>query len=288
MWYTASKGVSAVISHSGYLVPDETEYVSAAPLTVVSAGHYRLLKMQGFHTYRLHGRADFQLLYIAGGAVRFTINGETRSATEGQIVLYRPFEEQDYLYRLEEHPDVYWVHFTGSEAESLLTTLGLHSFDTVGVHTRFGVLLENMIRELQFKRPLAEELTASLFRELLVRMARGNKEDERPRVAAVEAAVAEIENRFAEEVTVASLAAEANMEVCWFSRLFRRQMGVSPQQYLMSVRMAKAKELLRTTDCPVGEVARLTGYDNPLYFSRLFCKTWGCPPREYRRKEGVR
>lgn len=277
-----------MISHSGYLVPDDVEYVSAEPLTVLSAGHYRFVKMKYFHTYRPHGRADFQLLYVAGGTAKFTVGGETRQLKEGQAVLYRPHEKQDYTYVLEQHPDIYWVHFTGAEAEKLVDSLGLVSFNSVGVHTRFGVLIENMIRELQFKRPLAEELTASLLRELLVRMARGCAEDERPHVAAVETAVAEIENRFTEPLTVAALAAQVNMEVCWFSRLFRRQMGVSPQQYLMSVRMTKAKELLRTTDCPVGEVARLTGYDNPLYFSRLFSKTCGYPPREYRRKEGLR
>ena len=279
-----------VISNSGYLVPDGERPPYEAPLLVMSAGQYRFVNMPLYRTHRPSGREDFQLLYLVSGAAEFVVDGVRRKLHAGEVVLYRPNEPQEYHYRLEDHVEVYWVHFTGSEAEALAQGLGLGGVHTVGEDARFRELWDNMIRELRLKRPLADELVAALLRELLVRMARRNREaqTDRPRSTMIERAVDEIERRFAEPLTVAALAAQYNVEVCWFSRLFRRQMGVSPQQYLMTVRLAKARELLGRTECPVGEVARLVGYDNPLYFSRLFSRVCGCSPREYRKKGGWR
>ncbi|MBP3434861.1 MAG: AraC family transcriptional regulator [Clostridia bacterium] len=278
-----------MISHSGYLVPDNEAPPYEAPLLVMSAGHYRFVQMTRFHTHRPQGRPDYQLLYVAGGTAKFRIGDEWQRVDEGGAVLYCPDEPQEYLYHLEDNPDIYWVHFTGTAAAETVTRCGLHGGAVVsaGVESRYRELFEAIIRELQLKRPLGDELTAVLVQELMVRMARRDREShtDRPRSAMIENAVREMERRFAEPLTVAALAEQFHVEVCWFSRLFRRQMGASPQQYLMNIRMMKARELLSTTDCPIGEAARLSGYDNPLYFSRLFSRLYGCLPREYRRRQ---
>ncbi len=278
-----------MFNHSGYRVPDGDRPPYPAPLWVMSAGHYRFVKMPQLHTHRPQGRPDYQLLYLVGGTAEFSVRGERQKIAEGGMVLYCPQEEQEYWYRLDEQPDVYWVHFTGTEADAFTAELGLHGgVYTVGMDIRYRELMEALIRELQLKRSLADEMTEALLRELLVRMARRDREMHTvlPRSPMVDRAVREIERRFAEPLTVTELAVQSNVEACWFSRLFRRQVGMSPQQYLMSVRMTKARELLSTTDCSVGEVARLTGYDNPLYFSRLFRRQCGCSPREYRQQKG--
>lgn len=278
-----------MISHSGYLVPDGAPSPYEAPFLVMSAGHYRFVQMPRFHTHRPYGRPDYQLLYVAGGTAQFRIGEVWHRVSEGSAVLYRPDESQEYIYRLEDDPEVYWVHFTGTQVSEAVARCGLHSGAVIetGVETRYRELFEAIIRELQLKRPLGDELTALLTQELMVRMARRDSEarTDRPRSPMIEKAVREMERRFAEPLTVAELARQFHVEVCWFSRLFRRQMGMPPQQYLMHIRMMKARELLSTTDCPIGEAARLSGYDNPLYFSRLFSKLYGCPPREYRRRE---
>ena len=67
-----------------------------------------------------------------------------------------------------------------------------------------------------------------------------------------------------------------------YTRLFHRQTGLSPQQYLTDIRINKARELLATTNYNVSEVADLTGYPNPLYFSRIFKKHTGVSPSRYK------
>ena len=67
-----------------------------------------------------------------------------------------------------------------------------------------------------------------------------------------------------------------------FIDTFTRHVGISPRQYIINIRMTKAKDLLMNSQYQISEVARLTGYDNPLYFSRLFKKTWGMSARDYK------
>ena len=53
-------------------------------------------------------------------------------------------------------------------------------------------------------------------------------------------------------------------------------------QYIVSIRIANAQVLLETTDYNVTEIGNIVGYDNPLYFSRIFKKQKGVSPSEYR------
>ena len=54
-------------------------------------------------------------------------------------------------------------------------------------------------------------------------------------------------------------------------------------QFITSIRITNSQMLLETTKYAVNEIAHIVGYDNPLYFSRLFHKQKGCSPSEYRK-----
>ncbi len=68
-----------------------------------------------------------------------------------------------------------------------------------------------------------------------------------------------------------------------FSRLFKSRLGVSPQQYVLKARVARAKELLRETDAPISRVGEMTGFMEAVQFSRRFHSMTGTTPVQYRR-----
>ncbi len=69
-----------------------------------------------------------------------------------------------------------------------------------------------------------------------------------------------------------------------YSALFRSCMGISPQGFLIRLRIQNAANLICQTDLQIGEIAKAVGYEDPLYFSTLFHKKTGFSPREYREK----
>lgn len=68
-----------------------------------------------------------------------------------------------------------------------------------------------------------------------------------------------------------------------FYRMFRRLIGVPPKDFIISEKLRIAREMLALGELPIGEISKMLGYDNQLYFSALFRKKYGVCPTEYRK-----
>ncbi len=86
------------------------------------------------------------------------------------------------------------------------------------------------------------------------------------------------------DVDLTTMAAMAALSPFHFSRAFKASTGVPPHRYRVQLRVAKARELLETTDLPIGEIAAQVGYDDPSYLARLFRREVGATPAAYRRE----
>ena len=89
-----------------------------------------------------------------------------------------------------------------------------------------------------------------------------------------------------EEISLNTVANVANVSSNHFSALFSQNMGQTFIEYLTTLRMNKAKELLRCTGMRSSEIAGEIGYKDAHYFSYLFKKTQGMTPSEYRKTRG--
>jgi transcriptional regulator GlxA family with amidase domain len=87
-----------------------------------------------------------------------------------------------------------------------------------------------------------------------------------------------------EPEALASYARRCGLSVSRFSEAFREHCGVSPMTYFTELRLQRACELLDTSDLQVGEIAERLGFQDALYFSRLFRKHTGIPPTAYRKR----
>ncbi|MFI9002482.1 helix-turn-helix domain-containing protein [Streptomyces sp. NPDC053541] len=130
--------------------------------------------------------------------------------------------------------------------------------------------------------PLLEVETAAAVHELLVALRRA-RADTNADGAPVLAALAR--DAFT-RLSVAEHAARHGMTPAELRTAVRRAAGCSPKDYLLTVRLGRAKELLAATDLPVAAVARRVGYDDPAYFSRLFTRRVGTAPIRFREQQG--
>lgn len=95
-------------------------------------------------------------------------------------------------------------------------------------------------------------------------------------------AMLQIEQRFAEPLTVRTLAHSCSMSESTFSRLFKRMYGCTPVQFLIRKRLDTAKELLATTDRPLEDIARACGFRSAKYFGDMLRKNEHVTPTELR------
>ncbi|MCC2686736.1 MAG: transcriptional regulator, AraC family [Paenibacillaceae bacterium] len=100
-------------------------------------------------------------------------------------------------------------------------------------------------------------------------------------VAKLNPAIEYMEKHYRSLVTVEELASRTNLSVSYFHRIFRETYGTAPLQYMISIRVDIAKDLIRSGLYSIGEVAEKVGYDDIYYFSRIFKKTTGLSPTEY-------
>jgi len=92
---------------------------------------------------------------------------------------------------------------------------------------------------------------------------------------------------FRNDVPVAELATAAGMSPRNFARRFKAATGDTPLEYAQRLRINAAKHLLESAVTTIQEVSEAVGYDDVIFFRRLFKRYTGVPPREYRSRFGV-
>ena len=281
--------------NAGYLNNSLVDFMDKSqPLIVCSCGNYRIHKVEKIPTYRPKGRLDYQILYIASGRAHFFFKeGEETVVTAGHMVLYRPKEMQKYVYYTKDQTDVYWVHFTGSQVKSLLKEHHFPAKDHIidcGTLPEYARIFQTMIQEMQLRKPHYQELLNVLFKQLLITVSRQLLTETTLTSyvqSEIDHAIRYFLTHYNEEINIEEIAASHNMSTSWFIRNFKQYTGMTPLSYILKIRITNAQHLLETTSYNVTEIASFVGYDNPLYFSRLFKNQTGLSPSEYR-KQNIR
>ena len=275
---------AAYLNNSTIAVADESK-----PLIVTSCGNYKVKKRAEFRTSRPKGRKDYQLLYIAAGQGHFFINGQERVVSAGNIIVYLPGQPQEYVYFKDDKTDVYWVHFTGSDVEKIIDYYNIRLSENIiyiGTSPDYQWLFGQIIQEMQLCRPRFEELISLLLRNIFILISRNlikaNRADNSLENE-VELAMHYFRENYRSEINVEDYALSRGMSASNFYRVFKQISGSTPLQYILKLRLSNAQNLLENSNLSIAEIASAVGYENPLYFSRLFNKHIGVSPSEYRK-----
>lgn len=98
----------------------------------------------------------------------------------------------------------------------------------------------------------------------------------------ISAAIDYIKNNYSRKLTVAEVASHLHISPHYLANLFHDELKISPQQYILNIRMKRASELLGIKDLLIIDIAHSIGYSDSLNFSKLFKRFYGVSPRQYR------
>lgn len=277
--------------NAGYLNNSRTDFKdNSTPLVVGSCGTYRLKTRPKLPTYWQKGRRDYQILYVANGKTHFWFDGREEIVSTGHMVLYKPEEIQKYVYYLEDNPEVFWIHFTGRDVKNILAYHGISLDEHVfycDVLPDYKALFRKIIQELQLCRYGYEDYIVSLFKDILLLVDRQQHEQKKTTgnvQEQIERAAAYFNENYNTKISIDDYAESLHISTNGFIHNFKQYAGMSPAQYILSLRMVNAQSLLERTTYNIKEISEIVGYENPLYFSRVFKKEIGKSPAQYRKE----
>ena len=95
--------------------------------------------------------------------------------------------------------------------------------------------------------------------------------------------LSEIREHYMEDISLTSLSAKYNISMGHLSRLIKEQLSVNFSDYIASLRIQRAKELLRDDSLSIQEISEIVGYNDYFYFTKVFKKVEGISPSKYRK-----
>ena len=190
---------------------------------------------------------------------------------------------------------ILWVHFTGKRTRDYLAMLGLTQLNPMGwLHDLPGVVesFEDTYRHTRggftdvdlfgLSTGLARLLGVCRFSLRAAEFRRRYTEDQVLRT------VHYMASNLDRPLTLKQIAAIASWSPTHYCTVFRRQLKLSPIEYLLRLKIQRACERLRTTDDMIADVAHNLGFADPYYFSRLFRRRTGSSPRAYREAHSIK
>jgi AraC-like DNA-binding protein len=222
-------------------------------------------------------RQYFLLHFIFSGTGTFFTKDKEYTVSKGQIFIMHPFEVVHYRAEPSDPWHYCWVGFEMSidapvlksssvidiqQAEHIFSSI--RNADQVGTHKEFYIC--GKIYEL-----------LSMFEQ--VEILKKSKADEYIRKAKQY-----IDINYMHQITVEQIANDLNIDRSYFSTIFKKYMGKSPQQYLIDVRLENAAELISNYDCSISDAAVGSGYFDIFNFSKMFKQKFGVSPAVYAKK----
>ncbi len=146
-----------------------------------------------------------------------------------------------------------------------------------------------LVRESSEERDEFQLMQKAVLMEMLVYILRGLNEDhinvvpylsksQRRQQQIVNYTVYYLENHYKEEITLEKLAQDQFLSPTYLSKIFKEATGVSPINYLIEIRLKRAKDMLKNDNLTIKEVASAVGYQDAYHFSKSFKKLYGVSP----------
>ena len=233
--------------------------------------------------------------------IKFTVSGQGTLEYEGSVHRLRPGSlfwidcrkaQHYYTSRGDDRWHTLWVHFYGPTArfyyDAFMEANGGSPVVNTERNTLYAELFEDLMRLYEDRvNSLSNDIQASgLLNRLMVscidecRRQKSIDADSNDYAASIRSY---LDVNYQENISLDSLAQVFSINKYYLQKLFKKRLGLSPNEYLTRVRLERAKNLLRTTNDTMLQIAQEVGY-TPSYFDIVFKKYEGVTPHGYRQR----
>lgn len=212
------------------------------------------------------------------GSATFGLDDKAYELTTGTIAHAGP----SMFLRIQANQEVFRyavVHYEANKSNTLEQSFSLK----IEQHHQLQRLVQQLLHYEKLPGNLHRLKCNALFAQLVESMficAKMNTDLEQSDL--VECMMTYLTEHYNEQVSIQHVSELLQCDRRRLTYLFEKQVGLSPIQFLTGIRIKHAKELLRTTSVPVGEIGEAVGYVDPFYFSRVFKKNMNMTPTAYR------
>lgn len=227
---------------------------------------------------------SFLIMYIARGACHITLPGKSFSAKAGQFVLLDCYEP--HSYGSPGSWDALWMHFDGKLARDFYEEiLADHGNVFIPEDPQAPVYqLQKIYEVFKTSSTILESKLSAYITKLLNYFLFLPAENRKSKMysSAMADAISYINEHFREDLTLENLAEKTSMSLFHFTRIFTRETGITPHQYLIKTRLSAAKYLLKSTETSIKDIAFSTGFNSESSFCTTFKKWEQMTPSQYR------
>lgn len=231
--------------------------------------------------------AEFQIVYITSGTGVFEDKDSSRIITPGTLFLLRP----GYWHTYHPNKDTGWTeYYIGFNGPTFRSEINRFFGDRKGpVEFGLSATLVDLFEQALFYSERQSSQTMSILQAIVIHMislinynlATKKRNDDK-----LDAAISYVKqymaNHLSEPIDVQALAEEQGMSYTWLRRMFRKNTGIAPAQYLQQLKIHMSMYLLRNTNAPIKNIAVDSGFKTPEYFCAVFQESTGITPKEYR------
>lgn len=267
------------------IIATPSTFARSALYYVQETGHFQALT--SYYTER-KGLDSFLVVYTRSGTGTLQYKNKEYTLAPNSLFFIDCMEYQYYRSASPANWEILWAHLNGQSIRAYYDRFAGHGEPVLTVPDEASVpsLLQRLIELHRYKSVRNELLASTCIIELLteiVLLSLSLEPEQNNPPDYIRASIQQFEKQYNEKNSLTELAKQFGINKYHFAKEFKKHTGMSPGEYVINVRITRAKELLKYSDLSVGEIAERIGIEYVSHFINLFKVRTGLTPLAFRK-----
>lgn len=232
----------------------------------------------------------FELLIVREGSIHLRLDGQRSTVESGTVALLKPGHMESLQIEKGTRYHQIWCIIRKERLPAVLLSRilsiqnGFAQSESPELKTMIDLALSVQQRDRSIDVPFYEALVVAIFFEFARIADFPSEKGEGILPPGLLRALEFMEQNLPRQITLEEIATKSGVAKHYLVKLFKTRMEETPVRFLWNLRIQKGAELLRSSGLNVAEISDATGFQSPFHFSRLFKKTQGLSPKQFREK----